>query len=228
MNSKHRITRPNRFVLATTLVIGLLVLCSSGCEKQDENQASAEPSAVDDGASVAQPDLFQAVIAGNIAEIKNILDAGADINAEDVLDRTPLHMAAFYGRTKIIDLLLANGADVNAPDHTAMTPLHAAVISGGRQAAQLLLDRQANIQARNDEGQTVLHLAAATGQPTLMKFLIERGANPQAKDSEGRTPLYYAKKNYHPKTTALLEEIARKKPEAPEAVNAAGAAETPR
>jgi hypothetical protein len=30
-------------------------------------------------------------------------------------------------------------------------------------------------------------------------------------DSDGRTPLYYAKKNYHPQTAALLEEIVRKK-----------------
>jgi ankyrin repeat protein len=211
MNSYHQIARQNGFALA----IGLLLLCS-GCEKQepDEHQASVETPVVDGASPARPPDLFQAVIAGNIAEIKKSLDAGADINAEDALDRTPLHIAAFYGRTKIIDLLVANGADVNAADHTAMTPLHAAVISGGRQAVQLLLDRQADLQARNDEGQNALHLAAATGQPRLTRLLIERGADPRMPDSGGRTPLYYAKKNYHPQTTALLEEITRKKSKA--------------
>ena len=34
---------------------------------------------------------------------------------------------------------------------------------------------------------------------------------------DGKTALYYAKKNYHPQTTAVLEQVAAKKPAAPAA-----------
>ena len=80
---------------------------------------------------------------------------------------------------------------------------------------QMLLDKQADIGARTEAGQTALHLSAATGQPKLTRLLIERGADPQRKDFDGKTPLYYAKKNYHPQTTAVLEQATAKKPAPP-------------
>jgi hypothetical protein len=201
----------NKLMLAIALAVGLLLfLCCGGCKRQDEARGDAGSPVADNRVAAAEPSLFKAVIAGDIAETGKIIDAGRGIDAGDALDRTALHMAAFYGRSKIIDLLVAHGADVNARDHTAMTPLHAAVISGGRDAVQALLERQADIQARNEEGQTALHLAAATGQPRLTKFLIERGADPRQKDRDGRTPLYYAQKNHHPQTTAVLEQAVRK------------------
>ena len=211
MNSEHHFARQNRSVLAIALVIGAFALAAGGCGKNEGKPAPAEQPVLNGSFPMAEPALSNAVIVGNLAEIRKIIDAGTDINAKDALDRTPLHMAAFYGQTKIIDLLVANGAEIDARDHTGMTPLHAAAISGGRQSVQLLLDRQADIQAKNGEGQTALHLAAATGQPKLTKFLIDRGADLQKKDSDGKTPLSYAKKNYHPQTPAVLEQAAAKK-----------------
>ena len=82
-------------------------------------------------------------------------------------------------------------------------------------SVQALLDQQADIDARTGAGQTALHLSAATGQPKLTRLLIERGADPQRKDFEGRTALYYAKKNFHPQTTAVLEQTVTKKPSLP-------------
>ena len=203
--------RPTFLAVFTVVFLGL---CVGGCGSGDEKIGQT----MDGNAHLlAEPVLFNAIIAGNFDEVKRIINAGAKLDAVGALDRTPLHMAAFYGRTKIIELLIANGADVNAKDHTAMTPLHAAVISGERAAAlageqavvALLLDRQANLQAKNEEGQTALHLAAATGQPRLTRFLIERGADLQGKDFDGRTPLYYARKNHHPQTRAVLEQAAK-------------------
>jgi hypothetical protein len=211
MNQAH-FARHGGFTLAIALVTGLLVLCSGGCEKRDGPRVDAAPPGGKKRAPVAGPSLSEAVVAGDIAGIGGILDAGADIDARDALDRTPLHMAAFYGRPRIIELLAAHGADVDAPDHTALTPLHAAVISGGRDAVQSLLDTRADLQARNEKGQTALHLAAATGQPRLAKFLVERGADPQKKDLDGQTPLDYARKNHHPQTAAVLGQAAKKVP----------------
>jgi hypothetical protein len=40
-----------------------------------------------------------------------LLAKGADVNAQDKYGWTPLHVAAFYGAERVVDLLLAEGAD---------------------------------------------------------------------------------------------------------------------
>jgi ankyrin repeat protein len=214
MNHPHYLARHHGLLPAIALVAALTLLCSGGCGKQDAAPAAkAEPPVLNGSFPIAEPALSHAVVAGDIARIKEIIDAGADLNAKDVLDRTPLHLAAFHGQTEIIDLLIAHGADVNARDLTVMSPLHAAVVAGKQGAAvQMLLDRLADLHAINEEGQTALHLAAATGQPRLTRFLIERGADVHRADFDGRTPTYYARKNHHPQTTAVLERAAKGKP----------------
>lgn len=214
MINEHHTARQNGFLPALVLATGLLLLGPGGCAKQEEAPAvEAEPLVLNDGFPIAEPALSHAVIAGDLARIREMLDAGADVNVKDGLDRTPLHLAAFHGRTEIIDLLIAHGADVNARDLTATSPLHAAVIAGKQGAAvQMLLDRRADLQAINGKGQTALHLAAATGQPRLTKFLIERGADVHKRDFDGQLPVYYAKRNHHPQTTAVLERAARENP----------------
>jgi ankyrin repeat protein len=223
MNDKHYPLRQSGFMPAIFLAVTVLLLIGfDGCEKQDEAPAvKAEPPVLNESFPIAEPALSHAVIAGDVARVKEIIGAGADVNMKDALDRTPLHLAAFHGQVEIIDLLIAHGADVNARDLTAMPPLHAAVIAGKRGAAvQMLLDRHADLHAINKEGQTALHLAAATGQPKLTKSLIERGADVHRADSNGQLPVYYARRNHHPQTTAVLERAARGKPAAvPDAGN---------
>jgi ankyrin repeat protein len=216
MNSQHHLARHDGLLSVTALAIALTLLCSGGCGKQEEVPATqAEPPVLNDSFPVAEPDLSHAVIAKDVARVKEIIDAGADVNAKDALGRTPLHLAAFHGQTEIIDLLIAHGADVNARDLAAMSPLHAAVIAGKQGAAvQMLLDRNADLHAIDEKGQTALHLAAATGQPKLTTFLIERGADVHRTDFDGQIPVYYARKNHHPQTTAVLERAAKEKPAA--------------
>lgn len=223
MNSRKQTHRPTDSGATSSktaaLAIAFLMMISAagltGCGKSDDKSGNVNAPVVDGNFPIAEPALSNAIIGGDMAEIQKIIASGADVNAKDALGRTPMHIAAFYGRTKVMELLLAGGADINARDHTGMAPLHAAAISGGRQSVQFLLDKQADIHATNEAGQTALHLAAATGQPKLTKFLVERSADPHKKDSDGKTPLFYAKKNYHPQTTATLEQIVAKKPQPP-------------
>jgi ankyrin repeat protein len=140
-----KINRPR----AALLVIAALSLALSGCSKEPEDIATLKPqpsssSATVDDVPTAASLLAKAAIRGDIVEIKSLLDAGAQIDVTDALGRTPLHMAAFYGRTKASELLLASGASIDARDRVGMTPLHAAVLSGGRHEVELLLDRKAD------------------------------------------------------------------------------------
>ena len=46
--------------------------------------------------------------------VKQLEDAGTDVNAKYEDENTPLHRAAYYGHKEIVVLLIAKGADVNA------------------------------------------------------------------------------------------------------------------
>jgi ankyrin repeat protein len=54
---------------------------------------------------------------------KRLLDAGADVNAMDRFESTPLHHAAGHGFADVARQLLTHGADVNRRDDTNQTPL---------------------------------------------------------------------------------------------------------
>ena len=58
--------------------------------------------------------LAKAASRGNIEAAKQAIADGADVNAKDDRDATPLHGAAFFGEKEIVELLVAKGADVNA------------------------------------------------------------------------------------------------------------------
>ncbi|MDP6307261.1 MAG: ankyrin repeat domain-containing protein, partial [Verrucomicrobiota bacterium] len=54
---------------------------------------------------------------GNLENVKELLDAGADVNAKSEFGSTiPLHVAAINGYKEIAELLITGGADVNAKD----------------------------------------------------------------------------------------------------------------
>lgn len=57
-------------------------------------------------------------------EVVNVLIIkGADVNAQDKDNRTPLHFAAQNNNKEIVDALIKAGADVNIKDEDGKTPL---------------------------------------------------------------------------------------------------------
>ena len=83
-----------------------------------------------------------------------LLEAGADPNARDKDDRTPLHSAArSNGNEAVVAALLEAGADPNARDKDDRTPLHSAARSNGNPAVfAALLEAGADLKARDEEG----------------------------------------------------------------------------
>ena len=52
-----------------------------------------------------------------------LLQHGADVGAVDWSERTPLHRAAGYGHSKIVEMLLKHGARKDEKDYFGYTPL---------------------------------------------------------------------------------------------------------
>ncbi|WP_340024001.1 ankyrin repeat domain-containing protein [Paenibacillus sp. FSL K6-1096] len=87
--------------------------------------------------------------------VRWLVEQGADINARDSYQRTPLHSQAGTWSGNL-SLLLDLGAELEALDYQAETPLHAAASAYQVSAVRELLARGANVHAENQRGYTPL------------------------------------------------------------------------
>jgi ankyrin repeat protein len=153
-----------------------------------------------------------AVHKGDVAEVKRLLAAGADVSVANRYGATAMGLAAEVGDDEILKLLLQAGADADSPNPDGQTALLAVARTGNVEAARLLLEFGATVDAREKwGGQTPLMWASARRHPEMMRFLISKGADVNARgtvrdyqrhvtaegrpknlDSGGFTPLLYA------------------------------------
>ena len=104
--------------------------------------------------------LHRAAEEGDIEAVKKHLAAGANKNVRACKWRdTPLHRAAFWGYTEIVELLINNEVDVNAKDKYGCTPLHDAAEYSHLEIAEMLINRAPDMNALDNNGDTPLDLA---------------------------------------------------------------------
>lgn len=125
-------------------------------------------------ASKATQKLFDAVVKGNIEQVKAALSEGADINYKDKREgNTPLIWAAHGGHIEIARLLIQKGADVNAVTSSGGTPLIYAAKFGNVEIVKLLLETGAKMDARED-GKSAVEWARTYGKDEIVKELEKR------------------------------------------------------
>lgn len=78
-----------------------------------------------------------------------LVNAGSDINAQNIVGDAPLHKAALNGRARSADFLIRAGANVNIRNEFAQTPLHAACVSGNIEVVQRLVQGGADTSAQD-------------------------------------------------------------------------------
>ncbi|KAG0203418.1 hypothetical protein BGX28_004276 [Mortierella sp. GBA30] len=97
--------------------------------------------------------LHRACSSGSYNNVADLLNQGADINAQDNAQWTPLHEAALAGHTKVVDLLLSRGADPNAQGHGNDTALHDAAQNEHEDVVRLLLEYGGDPDFKNAKGE---------------------------------------------------------------------------
>lgn len=117
--------------------------------------------------------LFQAAHTRNITEARAALDAGADVNARDEWQRTPLHCAIEARHSDLCELLVEKGTDLGARDYQQQTALHWAARSGLFDLARLLVKRGADPAAQDKWRYAPFDWAFLTGQERLGTFLLD-------------------------------------------------------
>jgi ankyrin repeat protein len=120
--------------------------------------------------------LLDASQEGNLKNVKSLRDRGANVNAENWEKKTPLHLAAFYGRTGAARLLIGRGAQVDAEDVDKWTPLHLAAATGHTEIARLLILNGADpSKAFDDLGAIIDFFDGSIGwMPEEFKSKLER------------------------------------------------------
>ncbi len=162
---------------------------------------------------------------GMVNITKLLLDKGANPNAVNNSNQTPLHLASGAGYLDIVKLLKV--ASIDAIDIYFKTPFHYACQQEHFEIAEFLLAHGANIEAIaqgetaliitsksnhpetgrfliakkarldavNDSNQTALHLTCWAGHLNIVKLLKE--ANMEDKDTDYMTPFHYACQKEH-------------------------------
>lgn len=134
--------------------------------------------------------LRTAIVNGNEAIVRLLLDAGAPVNPSKKTFWAPLVEAGHRGRIGILKLLLKKGAIVDDPDDRGATYLAGGGFLDPR-VVKILLEAGANPNAR-DRGETALMEASDYGFEDSVKILIAYHADVNLVDNKGRTALMHA------------------------------------
>jgi ankyrin repeat protein len=116
--------------------------------------------------------LHKAASEGADARARELLRAGAAVDAASGRGVTPLMLAARGGHAPMVHLLLAAGADAGALDENEWGALHFAALANSREAVQALLAAGAEAHAQDDHGVTPFHMAAKNEQRRSFNALV--------------------------------------------------------
>lgn len=136
--------------------------------------------------------LHAAARRGRVIIARELLKNGADPNAKNGADQTPLEIALTGGKTQLASVLIHEGA-TDDPQDLLFVVVRAGV--DDRDSLELLADRGADVDAKDHTGSAPLHIAVDAGRRLLTKRLIDLGADVNLVDEAGRTPLSIATKN---------------------------------
>jgi len=139
---------------------------------------------------------------GELEEVKQWIDGGTCVNAEDDRGRTALIEAARMGYMEIVEYLAEEAkANLDVRDKDGATALAWAAYKSHLEVTRYLIERGADIEAAGNRGHTPL-LEAVRGVRfygkavhrhfQVVRCLVEHKANVEAKTSSGATPLAIA------------------------------------
>jgi len=146
------------FVLFTSILLSIIsILFLIDCDKNEST-------------------LIDSCKKGRLADVKRLLDEGADVNTTDKDGNTALKWAIYYRHLDVVKFLLNCGADVNPKNKDGHTALMATAYVGFPEATKLVLERGADIDAQDLAGKTALDWAVIRGHEEVKEILLKHGA----------------------------------------------------
>lgn len=160
------------------------------------------------GLGAAVSDVADAVMKGNKAAVRSLLQKKADVNAPQTDGTTALHWAVRSDDLETAELLIRAGASVSATTRTGATLLQLATENGNAAMIEKLIKAGADPNAALTKSRdTALMMAARTGRTDAIKMLLDNGARIDAIETWGGTnALMWAVSESHPDAAKILIE----------------------
>ena len=171
MGEQEKVTR--KFLAPGTLGLSLILPSSKSCET---------PACQKKGT------LAWAAEVGSIEEVKAFLNGGADANKPGVNNKTPLRLATYNGRTKVVELLIEE--NINQQDKNESLVI--ASSKGYPDIVKILLSHDASPNVLYRKSITALIASVRGKNIESIYLLMEAGADVNIKDSSGNTAIFYA------------------------------------
>jgi ankyrin repeat protein len=119
-----------------------------------------------------------------------------NVNVENNIKRTPLHLACYWWKdipADLFQIILEKSTDINAHDRHGNTALHYAIIHKSEIAVKgLLAHSDVNVNIKNKDHETALHLVSMWKDipSDLFKLISERSTNDEVKKNSKMDRLF--------------------------------------
>lgn len=153
--------------------------------------------------------LLLATALGHADMATSLIDAGADVNAQDNQRDSPYLLAGANGHLPILRLALAHGADLRSVNRFGGTALIPAAERGHIEAVRLLIAAGVDVNHVNRLGWTALMEAVilsdgGLAHQNIAGQLLAAGADVNLPDHDGVTPLVHADRRNQQAMATLL------------------------
>lgn len=115
--------------------------------------------------------LYWAAQIGHVNIVDELVRAGADPNARNINQCTPLLNSVIHGRIKVVEYLLTAGADLTATNNVGYTALHIAVISKQPKMVATLLNAGIDVNKPDNKGMTAVDYANRANNTEILSLL---------------------------------------------------------
>ncbi len=161
----------------TNWAIGKAVSTATPPAEKGSNNSSAQ--------SEIDSDFWAAISSGNLQQLKELIEAGNEINqVHPLFGSSPLSFAALIGANPMVEELLEAGADINFQNKDGATPLHSAAFFGQASTVELLLENGADKNIKDNSGMKAVNSAQVDWQITqLIAGMIQIPVEKEAVES---------------------------------------------
>lgn len=136
---------------------------------------------------------------GNLDIIEKIVEAGADVEAQDKYGMRPVLWAAWFGHLEAMKFLINSGATPRCSNKQGMGILHCAAQNNHINIMNFIFESLENLKVDETEksDRTALFLAAEEGHLEAVMRLIDMRCNVTIRDKEGETAVHVAARKGH-------------------------------
>lgn len=153
-----------------TIVIGCTFILQ-GCVSENGEEPNKQEEEMKEKVEVNEQ-LIQAVERKETDTIRRLIDAGVDVNTQDLEGRTATMIATYNNNADTAKILIDAGADVNIQDNIENNPFLYAGAEGYIDILKLTIKAGANPSITNRYGGTALIPASEHGYVEVIKELL--------------------------------------------------------